>query len=171
MAEPFLAELRIMSFNFPPKGWALCNGQLLPINQNQALFALLGTQFGGNGQTNFALPNLQGRTPIHQGDGFTIGTAFGEPAHTVTTNEMPMHIHQVVTDNTKAPASGGNQPATNKRIAGNEPGFLYAGASAFLSMNSGVVGNSGGSQPHNNMQPYLALSFCIALQGIFPSRN
>jgi microcystin-dependent protein len=160
-----------MSFNFPPKGWALCNGQFMPINQNQPLFSLLGTQFGGNGQTTFALPNLQGRTPIHQGNGFTIGSAFGEDAHTVSVNEMPQHIHTVVVDNTTAPSSGGNQPANNKRIAGNEPGFLYAGASAFVAMNGGVIGNTGGSQAHTNQQPYMALTFCIALQGIFPSRN
>jgi microcystin-dependent protein len=171
MAEPFLGELRIMSFNFPPKGWAFCNGQFLPINQNQALFSLLGTNYGGNGQTNFALPNLQGRTPIHQGAGFNVGTTVGEENHTLTVSEMTQHFHQVVVDTTTAPGSGGNQPANNKRIAGNDPGFLYAAASAFVPMNGGVIGNAGGSQPHPNQQPYMALTFCIALQGIFPSQN
>src|SRR3954467_15720071 len=108
MAEPFLAEIRIMSFNFPPKGWALCNGQLLPINQNQALFSLLGTTYGGNGQTNFALPDLRGRVPLHVGSGFTLGESFGEAAHTVSLNELPTHNHQVIADNSTAPISGGN---------------------------------------------------------------
>jgi microcystin-dependent protein len=171
MAEPFLAELRIMSFNFAPSGWAQCNGQLLPINQNQALFSLLGTNYGGNGQTTFALPDLRGRTPVHQGDGLTIGTKFGEETHTVTIAELPTHPHQVVADTTVAPGSGGNQPDTNKRLAANDPGFLYAGPSAFLPMNAGAIGNVGGSQPHPNQQPFMALMFCIALQGIFPSQN
>jgi microcystin-dependent protein len=171
MAEPFLAELRIMSFNYAPTGWAFCNGQLLPINQNQALFSLLGTQFGGNGQTNFALPNLQGQTPIHQGDGFTIGQRFGEVAHTLTRNENPQHVHFLVGDNTTAPAVGGDQPANNKRLAGNNPAFLYGAFGNPVPMAPGEIGNAGGSQPHNNMQPYIALNFCIALQGIFPSRN
>jgi microcystin-dependent protein len=171
MAEPFMGELRIMSFGFAPKGWSLCDGQLVPINQNQPLFSLLGTQFGGNGQTNFALPDLRGRTPIHQGQGFLIGQTFGEASHTLTKAEIPAHVHQVVANNSQAPASGGNQPANNKRLAGNDPGFLYSAASAFLPMAPGAIGNAGGSQPHENRQPYLTLSVCIALQGIFPSRN
>jgi microcystin-dependent protein len=171
MAEPFLAELRIMSFNFAPKGWAQCNGQFLPINQNQALFSLLGTNYGGNGQTTFALPDLRGRTPIHQGQGFIIGQKFGEASHTLTQTETPTHLHQVVVNNTQAPASGGNQPANNKRLAGNTPGFLYSAASAPLPMGVAAIGNQGGSQPHENRQPYMALTVCIALQGIFPSQN
>jgi microcystin-dependent protein len=173
MAEPFLAELRIMSFNFAPKGWATCDGQLMPINQNQALFSLLGTTYGGDGRVNFALPNLKGRTPIHRGGNSSrnLGEAFGEPAHTLTLNEMPQHFHPVNTNVDKAPASGGNQPANNKRLAGNEPGFLYSAPSQFLPMAPNAVGNSGGSQPHENRQPLLVLNFCIALQGIFPSQN
>jgi microcystin-dependent protein len=172
MAEPFLGELRIMSFNFAPKGWALCQGQTLPINQNQALFSLLGTAYGGDGRVTFALPNLQGRTPIHPGGGFGfVGERFGETSHTLTQSEMPPHIHQAVTDNTTAPASGGNQPAATKRLAGNDPGFLYSAASQPLLMAPGAIGNTGGSQPHNNLQPFIALTFAIALQGIFPSRN
>jgi microcystin-dependent protein len=171
MAEPFLAELRIMSFGFPPKGWALCDGQLLPINQNQALFSLLGTTYGGDGRVNFALPNLKGRTPIHRGNGFIQGEAFGQASHTVTMSEMPQHLHTVNADNSQAPASGGNQPANNKRLAGNDPGFLYSSPSQFLTMAPQAVGNAGGSQAHENRQPLLVLSFCIALQGIFPSQT
>jgi microcystin-dependent protein len=171
MAEPFLAELRIMSFNFAPKGWALCNGQLLPINQNQALFALLGTQFGGNGQTTFALPNLQGRTAIHQSDTFTVGQSGGQSAHTLTQSEMPQHIHSVSADTTTAPDPDGTTPAANKRLAVSAPANLYAPAGNLTPMNPGAIATVGGSQPHENRQPYLALTFCIALQGIFPSRN
>jgi microcystin-dependent protein len=171
VAEPFLGELRLMSFDFPPKGWALCNGQLLPINQNQALFALLGTQFGGNGQTNFALPDLRGITPIHQGDGFTMGQLTGQAVHTVTISELPQHIHFVNANTSTAPDPGGETPAGNKRLAASAPANLYAAAGNFTTMNPGSIGTLGGSQAHENRQPYLTLSFCIALQGIFPSRN
>jgi microcystin-dependent protein len=171
VAEPFLAELRIMSFVFPPKGWALANGQLLPINQNQALFSLLGTTYGGNGQTTFALPNLRGRVPIGVGSGFSLGQAGGESSHTVTLNEMPQHIHFVNADTTTAPDPGGDVPAANKRLAASAPANLYAPFGNPVAMNPGAITNVGGSQPHENRQPLLTLSFCIALQGIFPSQN
>lgn len=165
MAEPFLSEIRLMSFNFAPKGWALCNGQLLPINQNQALFALLGTAFGGDGQVNFALPDLRGKVPIHVGNGHTLGERAGETAHTLTMGEMPQHTHGV---------SFPNAATTVALPPGNLPGQaanLYAPPSALTAVAPGSVTNYGGSQAHTNMQPYLALTFCIALQGIFPSPN
>lgn len=166
MAEPFLGEIRVMSFNFPPKGWALCNGQLLPINQNQALFALLGTTFGGNGQTNFALPNLRGRVPIHTGGGHSLGEAAGNSSVTVTQQTMPQHLHALS-------ASSANGMVRNP--AGGVPGRvnnLYGQPGGNLTpMNPTSVSNVGGGQPHNNMMPYLTLNFCIALQGIFPSQN
>lgn len=165
MAEPFLSEIRIMSFNFPPKGWAFCNGQLLPINQNQALFSLLGTTYGGNGQTNFALPNFQGKVPMHVGNGHTLGETGGETAHTVTQSEMPAHTHQWAA--TTADGTGTNPSG---QFFGKAVNNLY-GATADTPLSPATVGNAGGSQAHENMQPYLALSFCIALQGIFPSPN
>ena len=165
MSEPFIAEIKVISFNFPPKGWAFCNGQLLPINQNQALFSILGTQYGGNGQTNFALPNFQARMPLHQGNGFNIGQVGGEVAHTLTINEMPAHNH---------PAQG------NSAASGFSPnGTVWApaeGATQYFpspntTMNPAAISNVGGNQPHNNEAPYLVLNFIIALQGIFPSQN
>jgi microcystin-dependent protein len=165
MAEPFLAEIRIMSFNFPPKGWALCNGQFLPINQNQALFSLLGTSYGGNGQTTFSLPDIRGRVPIHVGSGFTQGQAGGQEFHTVTTTEMPQHFHTFTgtSADSDSPAPASDLPAT----ASN----LYTGPANLTSLNPATIGNIGGSQPHENRQPYSVLSMCIALQGIFPSQN
>lgn len=172
MAEPFVSEIRIMSFNFPPKGWALCDGQFLLINQNQALFALLGTTFGGNGQTNFALPDLRGRTPIHVGAGHTLGERGGEEAHTVTTAEMPTHSH-VLNASTMQGNTANPRPLTGGTLLAADPGNAYAGAiaGATVPLAAGTVGNVGGSQAHLNMQPFLTLSFCIALQGIFPSSN
>ena len=172
MAEPFLSEIRIFSFNFAPKGWALCNGQFLPINQNQALFSLLGTTYGGNGQTTFALPNLQGRVPIHEGSGFTLGQSGGQSAHTVTMSELPQHTHFLNSNM----CIGGN--VINAAL-GDPTGNYWAnnGKSQYATntfdkvMHPSAVTNVGGSQPHNNMQPYLVLNFCIALQGIFPSQN
>ena len=165
MADPFLAELRIVSFNFAPKGWALCNGQFLPINQNQALFSLLGTTYGGNGQTTFALPDLRGRAAFHVGSGFTQGQAGGEVAHTLTIQEMPQHIHFG-----NAATSDGDVPTA----AGNMLGAFnngYGGAAALTSLIPASISNVGGSQPHENMSPYLVLNYVIALIGIFPSQN
>lgn len=169
MAEPFLSEIRIMSFNFAPKGWALCNGQFLPINQNQALFALLGTTFGGNGQTNFALPNLQGKTPIHVGSGHTLGETGGEQAHTISIAEMPTHAHVLNATSAAANAPVPFGPAGNILAQATNP--IYGPANNLVAMRATSVTNVGGSQAHLNMQPFLALSFCIALQGIFPSPN
>ena len=166
MAEPFLSEIRIMSFVFAPKGWALCNGQLLPINQNQALFSLLGTTFGGDGRVNFALPDLRGRTPIHVGSGHTLGERGGEQAHTLSIAELPTHTHvllRVQTTGTAAmprPVMSWRRGTTPTRP--EQPDLARYRAS---------VTNTGGSQAHLNMQPFLTLNFCIALQGIFPSPN
>jgi microcystin-dependent protein len=166
MAEPFLSEIRIMSFEFPPKGWALCNGQLLPINQNQALFSLLGTSFGGDGMVNFALPDLRARTPIHVGSGHTLGERGGEQAHTLSIAEIPTHTHVV-----KISASAGNSILTSNNLLASTPAQIYADANNLTALQPGTVANTGGSQAHLNMQPFLTLSFCIALQGIFPSPN
>jgi microcystin-dependent protein len=166
MAEPFLSEIRIMSFNFPPKGWAFCNGQLLPINQNQALFSLLGTNYGGNGQTTFGLPNLQGRTPIHMGGGFTLGQSGGELSHTLTQSEMPQHLHFVNASNTD---TGGTSNPNGQFLGGANN--VYHSPTNLVTMQPATVTSVGGSQPHTNTQPFLALNFCIALQGIFPSQN
>lgn len=170
MAEPFLSEIRITSFNFPPKGWALCNGQLLPINQNQALFSLLGTTFGGNGQTEFALPDLRGRTPIHVGSGHTLGERGGEQAHTLSIGELPAHTHLLSGSSSAADAGlpGGNLLGAT---ANDTFGAAYAAPSNLAAMAPQAVASAGGSQAHLNMQPFLTLSFCIALQGIFPSPN
>ena len=172
MAEPFLAEIRIFSFNFAPKGWALCNGQFLPINQNQALFALLGTTYGGNGQTTFALPNLQGRVPNHVGSGLIQGQTGGEVAHTLNINELPQHTHGL---NQNLAVGGANTNATQGTPAGNfwaNTGKAhYSTSPPNAAMHPSAVTSVGGSQAHINMQPFLALNFCIALQGIFPSQN
>jgi microcystin-dependent protein len=169
MAEPFLSEIRIMSFVFAPKGWALCNGQLLPINQNQGLFSLLGTTFGGDGRVNFALPDLRGRTPIHVGSGHTLGEKGGEQAHTTSIAELPTHTHVASGTSTAAdqPTPGGNLLGTVDLTAFTTS--LYAPAANLVAMAPGTVANTGGSQAHLNMQPFLTLNFCIALQGIFPS--
>jgi microcystin-dependent protein len=165
MAEPFLSEIRLMSFIFPPRGWALCNGQLLPINQNQALFSLLGTTFGGDGRVNFALPDLRGRAPIHVGSGHTLGERGGEPAHTLSVAELPQHTHQVM-----ASTQPGNTPVpTNDTFATPDADQFYGPPSNLTTLNAATVTNVGGSQAHLNMEPFLTLSFCIALQGIFPS--
>jgi microcystin-dependent protein len=165
MSEPFLSEIRIFSFNFAPRNWALCNGQLLPINQNQALFSLLGTTFGGNGQTTFALPNLQGRTPIHVGNGHINGQAGGEQAHTISLAELPIHGHGAL-----ASDASGEQPTAGSNLLaqGNN---LYTSPQNLTPLIAGSVSNVGGSQAHLNMQPFLTLNFCIALTGIFPSPN
>ncbi|HKZ02195.1 MAG TPA: tail fiber protein [Pyrinomonadaceae bacterium] len=165
MADPFLAEIRIMSFVFAPQGWALCNGQLLPINQNQALFSLLGTTYGGNGQTNFALPDLRGKVPIHSGNGHIPGETTGEQAHTLTLSEMPTHTHVL-----SASSSASDQPVSANSVLASAAN-LYSSPNNLTTLQPPSVTNVGGSQAHLNMQPFLTLSFCIALIGIFPSRN
>ncbi|MGW5237400.1 phage tail protein [Monashia sp. NPDC004114] len=170
MAEPFLSEIRIMSFSFAPKGWALCNGQLLPINQNQGLFSLLGTTFGGDGRVNFALPNLQTRTPIHVGSGHTLGERGGEQNHTITLGELPQHVHGANATTVQADANT-NSPNPNFMAAQSNFSQLYIAAGTLAAMAQNAISNTGGSQAHTNMQPYLVLNFCIALQGIFPSQT
>lgn len=173
MAEPFLSEIRIMSFSFAPKGWALCDGQLLPINQNQALFSLLGTTYGGDGKSNFALPNLQGNAPMFwgQGPGLSlrdIGETGGSETVTLLESEIPMHSHALAASQ----ADGTNQSAVAALFATGIGIGQYApqgGATTTLSPNA--IAPAGGDQPHNNMMPYLTLNFCIALQGVFPPRT
>jgi microcystin-dependent protein len=166
MAEPFLSEIRMMSFVFPPKGWALCNGQLLPINQNQALFSLLGTTFGGDGRVNFALPDLRGRTPIHVGSSHTLGERGGEQAHTLSINEIPTHVHTLSGANVAADTA---VPSGSTVLANSTAYEAYRAPTALTTLNAGTVANVGGSQAHLNMQPFLTINFSIALQGIFPS--
>jgi microcystin-dependent protein len=167
MAEPFLAEIRIFSFNFPPKGWALCNGQLLPINQNQALFSLLGTMYGGDGRVNFALPNLKGRTPIDVGNGHIQGEVAGAEAVTITQQTMPQHVHFAQASNSAADAT----IPDNTKLFAQGQFEIYRAPSSLGAMQAAMITSVGGSQPHTNMMPYLVLNFCIALQGIFPSQN
>ena len=165
MSDPFISEIRMVSFNFPPKGWALCDGQLLPINQNQALFSLLGTTYGGDGRVNFALPDLRGRTAVHFGNRITLGESAGEEAHTLTVPEMPTHTHS---------AQGNSSPANVATPVGNV--WAQQGANPFssqinASMRQSTVAPVGGSQAHPNVQPYLVVNFVICLVGVFPSRN
>jgi microcystin-dependent protein len=183
MSEPFLSEIKIVSFNFAPKGWALCNGQFLPINQNQALFSLLGTTYGGDGQTTFALPNLRGRIPVHQGAGFTIGQAGGESAHTLNISEMAAHTHIAAADGTAGSGTSNTPDPNNSKVLGVSIGSggaqaqafaanLYsAGSANMTTLSPSLISNVGGNQPHENRSPYLTLNFVIALQGIFPSPN
>ena len=171
MGTPFMGEMRIFSFNFAPKSWALCNGQQLPINQNQALFSLLGTMYGGNGQTTFALPDLRGAVAMHVGAGFIQGQAGGQSAHTLTQSEMPAHNHFFNALDTPPQASPDGNIPTGKFIA-QSPGLTYSDVvSNLTTFKPSSITNTGGSQAHENRQPYLVLNYCIALQGIFPSRN
>lgn len=180
MGTPFLSEIKIISWNFPPKGWAFCNGQVLPINQNQALFSLLGTMYGGNGQTTFQLPDLRGRVAVHMGNSFTEGQNGGEPAHTLNIGEMAAHNHTIGSD-TATDAKSNSNTATTNSIFGQSIGTPATGSSFTMNMygttnptgalTPQTIGNNGGSQPHPNQQPYLVLNFVIALQGAFPSQN
>jgi microcystin-dependent protein len=170
MSEPFLAEVKIVGFNFAPRQWAFCDGQLLPINQNQALFSLLGTTYGGDGRTNFALPDLRGRTPLHFGsDGgsnHSLGQRSGEETHTVTVAEMPNHTHRV-----DGSTAAGTINTPSGQVMAQGAFNTYGAPAANVPMNAASVTAVGGGQGHDNMQPYLSLYFCIALQGIFPSRD
>jgi microcystin-dependent protein len=166
MSEPFLAEIKIVGFTFAPRGWAQCDGQILPINQYQALYSLLGTTYGGDGRTSFALPDLRGRTPIHVGNGHNQGQKSGSETDTLTVQQIPQHRHTV---------NASSSDATTNVPTGNVPAaattFAYAEPSGLTGMNAGVIQSAGGGQSHNNMQPFLTLNFVIALQGLFPSRN
>ena len=168
MAEPFLSEIRLFSFNYAPKGWAQCNGQFLPINQNQALFSLLGTTYGGNGQTTFALPDLRGRLAMHEGSGHTLGEKAGATAVTINAQTMPQHLHFLQGAN-----KNGDQVIPTNFLLGNVNNLYRSAqpAANLVPLLAGTVTNVGGSQPHTNMAPYLVINFCIALQGIFPSQN
>jgi microcystin-dependent protein len=173
MGTPFLGEIKIISWNFAPQGWAYCNGQLLPINQNQALFSIMGTTYGGDGRTTFALPDLRNRAPLHRGTQFVQGQQFGEDAHTLSINEIPAHNHVI---QASAPASSGTNTNTvaNNYLSNSAPAEIYntgAGAPKLTSLFPASISNYGGSQAHNNLQPYLVLNFVVALQGMFPSRN
>lgn len=168
MSEPFLAEIRMMGFNFAPRGWAFCDGQILPINQNQSLYSLLGTTYGGDGRTSFALPDLRGRVPIHVGSNdsssYQEGQKSGEETHTLAANEMPQHKHVA-----NASANDGNSPIPIDNTLGGFNNGFNNGSTLIDVTNE--VSNTGGGQAHNNMQPTLVVNFCIALQGLFPSRN
>ena len=168
MADPFLAEIRLMSFQFAPKGWALCNGQLLPINQNQALFSLLGTTYGGDGRVTFALPDLRGRVPIHRGASHTLGQVEGEQAQTLTVNETPTHTHTVNGTSTQATTP---VPATSVTLSTSAGAAAYQVPEGLIAMSDSSLSAVGGSQAHTNMQPFNTVGFCIALQGIFPAQN
>ena len=166
MAEPFMSEIRLMSFTYPPKGWALCNGQLLPINQNQALFSLLGTTYGGDGRVNFALPNLQGRVPMHAGNGHMLGEQPGTPTVTLTPGQLPTHQHILQASGNVAGTQADPSGALLAPVNGG-----YGAPANLTTLHPSSVTSVGNTQPHDNMQPYLTLSFCIALSGIFPTPN
>ena len=166
MSQPFLGEIKLIAWNYPPKGWAFCNGQFLPINQNQALFSLLGTNYGGNGQTTFALPDLRSRTPIHMGQGFLLGQKGGEEFHTLAITELPTHLHTVQGSNN----NGSSQLAANN-VLGLVAGRLYTDPANLTVLGPTSITSVGGSQPHENRQPFLVVNAIVALQGIFPSQN
>jgi microcystin-dependent protein len=167
MGEPFVGEIRMFGGNFPPSGWAFCSGQLMPISENDTLFNLIGTTYGGDGQSTFGLPDLQGRIPIHQGPGFAIGQTGGEEAVTLTTNQIPSHNHVPICQSANAPASGPG----NGLWAASASQQIYSSTAPSTAMNAQATAISGGSQPHDNMMPYLAVSFIISLFGVFPSQN
>lgn len=169
MSQPFVGEIRMFAGNFQPAGWAFCSGQLLPISENETLFQLIGTTYGGDGQSTFALPNLQSRLPLHQGSGFVLGQASGVESVTLTTQQIPAHSHvpqcQTASNQAQGPGNGlwaATAPATAQ---------IYANSAPAAAMNQGAVGSAGGSQPHDNMMPYLVVNFIISLFGIFPSQN
>jgi len=167
MSDPFLGEIKIITWNFAPKGWALCNGQFLPINQNQALFSLLGTTYGGNGQTTFALPDFRGRVPAHMGGGLTLGERAGSAAVTLNIQQLPAHTHFINSSNTQ----GTDANPIGTSLLAKSVANSYGPFGNSVAMNPAIIGNVGGSQPHENRQPFLVLNFIIALQGIFPSQN
>ncbi len=172
--DPFVAEIRIFPFNFAPKGWAWCDGQILPLSQNTALFSLLGTTYGGDGKSNFALPNLQGSAPMHPGQGpglslHDLGETGGSETVSLLESEIPSHSHSIMT-HAQDPADLGS-PAPNRAIARTNRGFGYTTPASFTSMSGNTLAPAGGDQPHNNMQPYLTFYFCIALQGVYPPRT
>jgi len=170
MSEPFLAEIRIVGFNFAPRGWAFCDGQILPINQNQALFSLMGTTYGGDGRTSFALPDMRGRVPIHEGSSngvnYRQGQKSGEEAHTLNMAEMPVHKHEL-----KATKDNASSTSPGNNVLARSGVNFYRDLTTPTILNTNAVTNRGIGQAHENMQPFLALNFCIALQGLFPSRN
>lgn len=166
MSEPFLGEIRLGAFAYAPKNWAFCNGQILAIQQNQAIFALLGTNYGGNGVTTFALPDLRSRVPLHTGAGYVLGETGGEAAHVLTLAEMPPHNHALI-----ATTAAGSQSTPVGNVPAGSVKPAYASAGPDTTMSPAAVTTAGGSQPHENLPPYLVLNFIIALQGIFPSRN
>ena len=170
MSEPFLAEVRLVGFNFAPRGWAFCDGQILPINQNQSLYSLLGTTYGGDGRTSFALPDLRGRVPIHRGSSngadHTLGQKGGEETHTLSAAEMPQHKHSF-----QASTDPGTKNIPPGAVLAQSPNFPYHDTANLVKMKTATIAHTGGGQGHNNMQPTLAVNFCIALRGLFPSRN
>jgi len=169
MSEPFLAEIRIVGFNFAPRGWGYCDGQILPINQNQSLYSLLGTTYGGDGRTSFGLPDLRSRTPIHRSDGHSLGQKGGVETVTLTAAEIAAHTHTA--NATSESADQLSIETTNMLADSNKNLYVEPVAANMTTLHSGTISNAGGGQSHNNMQPYLTLSYCIALQGLFPSRN
>jgi microcystin-dependent protein len=175
MANPFVAEIRIFPFNFPPKGWAFCDGQILPLSQNTALFSLLGTTYGGDGKSNFALPNMQGNAPMHPGQGpglslHDLGETGGSDTVTLLESEIPSHSHGLLGSTQSA---NGNNPGPTVMLAKSNGGFAYSTNSTqnLVNMADVTIAPAGGDQPHNNLMPYLTLNFCIALQGVYPPRT
>jgi microcystin-dependent protein len=168
MSEPFLAEVKMVGFNFAPRSWAFCDGQILPINQNQALYSLLGTTYGGDGHTSFALPDLRGRTPVHADSAHPESQKGGEETHTLSVAELPSHAHQA---RATSAAASSPIPSNSVVLASSAPAEAYSPAQQLGAMKDGTIGNVGASQAHENMQPYIAVNFCIALQGLFPSRD
>lgn len=173
MSNPFLAEIRIFPFNFPPKGWAFCDGQILPLSQNTALFSLLGTTYGGDGKSNFALPNMQGNSPMHPGQGpglslHDLGETGGEQAVTLLESEIPSHTHALQADPRPATL---DTPGPQNALARSSPNIYKAPTANIVQLAGQAVAPAGGDQPHNNMMPYLTLNFCIALQGVYPPRS